>query len=67
MIVTCPNCSTRYQLDAQFLVPQGRALRCVKCGHSWTERPKTAAAPVIVETDTDDVEVPDFGLDVPTR
>ena len=65
MIVTCPNCSTRYQLDAQVLVPHGRALRCVRCGHSWTERPKTGAAPVIVESD--DIEVPDFGLDVPTR
>jgi predicted Zn finger-like uncharacterized protein len=60
MIVTCPNCSTRYQLDAQVLVPQGRALRCVKCGHTWTERTQTDAAPAAVE-------VPDFGLDVPAR
>jgi predicted Zn finger-like uncharacterized protein len=66
MIVTCPNCSTRYQLDAQVLVPHGRALRCVKCGHTWTERPKTDAAPV-EDDETDDVEVPDFGLDVPAR
>ena len=63
MIVTCPNCSTRYQLDAQVLVPHGRALRCVKCGHTWTERTQTDSAP----DDDDGVEVPDFGLDVLAR
>ena len=62
MIVTCPNCSTRYQLDAQVLVPHGRALRCVKCGHTWTERTHTDAAPAV-----DVVEVPDFDFDVPAR
>jgi predicted Zn finger-like uncharacterized protein len=63
MIITCPNCSTRYQLDAQVLVPHGRALRCVKCGHRWTERTQTDAAPAAIAV----VEVPDFGLDVPAR
>jgi predicted Zn finger-like uncharacterized protein len=63
MIVTCPNCSTRYQLDAQVLVPHGRVLRCVKCGHTWTERTQTDSAP----DDDDGVEVPDFGFDVPAR
>jgi len=62
MIVTCPNCSTRYQLDAQVLVPHGRALRCVKCGHTWTKQTQTDTAP-----DDDDIEVPDFGLDGAAR
>jgi predicted Zn finger-like uncharacterized protein len=65
MIVTCPNCSTRYQLDAQVLVPHGRALRCVKCGHTWTEKTQTDAAPD--DDDDDDVEGPYFGLDGPAR
>ena len=70
MIVTCPNCSARYQLDAQALVPHGRALRCVKCGHTWTERIPTDAAPApaaAVEVPDFGLDVPDFGLDVPTR
>jgi len=73
MIVTCPNCSTRYQLDAEVLVPSGRALRCVRCGHSWTQRPPAdAATHVVVEEPEDDddaeeIEVPDFGIETPRR
>ena len=35
MILTCPNCATRYQADAAKFVPDGRKVRCAKCGHTW--------------------------------
>ena len=39
MITTCPNCETRYNIDPELLAPNGRIVRCVRCGHTWTERP----------------------------
>ncbi len=39
MILTCPNCSTRYETDAQKFVPSGRKVRCVKCSHVWHQEP----------------------------
>jgi predicted Zn finger-like uncharacterized protein len=35
MILTCPQCDTRYQADAAKFRPAGRNVRCAKCGHLW--------------------------------
>lgn len=39
MIITCPNCETRFNVDPGRLLPNGRTVRCTKCGHLWSERP----------------------------
>ena len=58
MILTCPSCETRYNLDAALLHPSGRMVRCVKCSHMWTERPPgaapEAAAPRLTVPDVDE-------------
>jgi predicted Zn finger-like uncharacterized protein len=35
MILTCPQCATRYQADAAKFQPSGRNVRCAKCSHLW--------------------------------
>ena len=35
MILTCPECATRYQTDVSNFVPDGRKVRCARCGHVW--------------------------------
>jgi predicted Zn finger-like uncharacterized protein len=35
MILTCPNCATRYQADASKFPAAGRSVRCAKCGNVW--------------------------------
>jgi predicted Zn finger-like uncharacterized protein len=37
MILTCPDCTTRYQTDAALFAPPGRKVRCAKCGHVWQQ------------------------------
>ncbi|MEX0582120.1 MAG: DUF3426 domain-containing protein [Sneathiella sp.] len=37
MILTCPSCSTRYSIDPITIGPEGRAVKCAKCGHKWRE------------------------------
>jgi predicted Zn finger-like uncharacterized protein len=39
MILTCPECATRYQTDAAAFQPSGRKVRCAKCGHVWFQEP----------------------------
>ncbi|HVP86322.1 MAG TPA: DUF3426 domain-containing protein [Rhizomicrobium sp.] len=35
MILTCPNCATRYEADEAKFLPAGRKVRCAKCSHIW--------------------------------
>ena len=39
MILTCPDCASRYLLSAQALAPDGRQVKCSSCGHQWFETP----------------------------
>jgi predicted Zn finger-like uncharacterized protein len=44
MILTCPACATRYQADEAKFPPQGRQVRCAKCGHVWHQPGPVAMA-----------------------
>lgn len=35
IVITCPECSTRYKAAAQSIGDDGRPVRCVKCGATW--------------------------------
>lgn len=39
MIISCPSCSTRYQVDPSGFLPKGRKVRCAKCGDTWHQDP----------------------------
>lgn len=43
MIVTCPACRTRYQVDDAALGKGGRRVRCASCGNIWSYSPEAAA------------------------
>ncbi len=38
MIIECPACTTRYDIKAM-LPPEGRTVRCAKCGTVWRAKP----------------------------
>jgi predicted Zn finger-like uncharacterized protein len=42
MILTCPECASRYFVDDSKVGPEGRVVRCAACGHRWTARNEEA-------------------------
>jgi predicted Zn finger-like uncharacterized protein len=53
MILSCTACSTRYVVDPRLIGPEGRTVRCAKCGHQWHE-----AAPMALPPSLDEPEAP---------
>ncbi|MGA7456581.1 MAG: zinc-ribbon domain-containing protein [Methyloceanibacter sp.] len=43
-LIICPACDTRYETKAVF-PPEGRKVRCSKCGHVWQALPVTVPSP----------------------
>src|SRR5262249_555242 len=41
-LIICPVCETRYEVKAAF-PPEGRKVRCSKCGHVWQAQPVASA------------------------
>jgi predicted Zn finger-like uncharacterized protein len=39
MIISCSACTTRYLVDPALIGPDGREVRCAKCGHQWVQTP----------------------------
>lgn len=45
MIITCPNCQTRYQVATETIGSAGRKVQCAHCNEAWQARPQPPAPP----------------------
>ncbi|MEQ8322756.1 MAG: DUF3426 domain-containing protein [Rhodospirillales bacterium] len=39
MFISCPNCSTRYNVTPAQLGAEGKSVKCSNCGNTWHQRP----------------------------
>jgi len=51
MKITCPDCSTSYEVSAKALGPKGRSVKCARCGTRWHAGGDDAADTISIETD----------------
>ena len=50
MIIACPSCGARFNLDPAKLLPAGRNVRCAKCEHRWRQMPDGYEEPAQIAT-----------------
>jgi predicted Zn finger-like uncharacterized protein len=46
MILVCPSCAARYDVDGSKFPAEGRKVRCQKCGHVWHQAPEADQAEI---------------------
>ena len=46
MILVCPNCAARYEVDGTQFPAEGRKVRCKKCGHVWHQAAEAGQAEI---------------------
>lgn len=54
MILTCPQCATRYRVNGASFAPPGRQVRCAKCQHSWFQSPPAEEELALVDIEATD-------------
>jgi predicted Zn finger-like uncharacterized protein len=46
MILVCPSCAARYEVDGSKFPAEGRKVRCKKCGHVWHQAAEAGQAEI---------------------
>jgi predicted Zn finger-like uncharacterized protein len=47
MIITCPNCEKKFQIDAALVPEKGRDLQCGSCNHAWFYKPENESEAIL--------------------
>ena len=59
MIITCPNCNKKFNIDNSLIPDEGRDLQCGSCNHVWLykiEEKNTKILELKEEFDSNDIE-----------
>jgi predicted Zn finger-like uncharacterized protein len=48
MIITCPNCEKKFQIDPALVPEKGRDLQCGSCNHAWFYKPENESEASLV-------------------
>ena len=62
MIIVCPNCNKKFEIDNALIPSEGRMLQCGSCDHKWfykAEKVKEELKIKKFEPDSTNIEIPE--------
>ena len=65
MIIVCPNCNKKFEIDNALIPSEGRMLQCGSCDHKWfykAEKIKEELEIKKFEPDSINIEIPEKSL-----
>lgn len=63
MIITCPNCATRYSVNAATFPADGRTVKCARCAETWYALPESSAPQHMPKIVAEEPEYNPFAVD----
>ena len=60
MIITCPSCQKKFELDDNLLPENGRALQCGSCNYKWFFKKKDEIEVFEKQVETNEIEKIDY-------
>ncbi|MFM7631319.1 MAG: MJ0042-type zinc finger domain-containing protein [Alphaproteobacteria bacterium] len=70
MIITCPECASRFALQRESLGVTGRFVRCARCLHIWFQMPSDETEPTFAPNPTQNPvsgQLPSLSMDFKPR
>ena len=61
MIITCPSCNKKFEIDATLIPDNGRTLECGSCGEKWFYKKQFEDKQILIEsTDQEKKDIPEI-------
>ncbi len=57
MIVVCPNCNKKFNIDEELIPKEGRLLKCGSCNHAWHYALSSKDETEIIEKDNNEITI----------
>ena len=56
MIITCPNCKKKFNIDPTLIPKDGRVLKCGSCNHVWLYKIEDASSKPLTLNENNEIE-----------
>lgn len=65
MLISCTSCNSKYLVNSADLKPNGRDVKCAKCGYQWFLSPKLDEKDKVIDIQQPNIQNNNINLPIP--